>query len=117
MAHQEEAKCKLPVPAIPAKVVEYHRELHGVMEGVPEDVRPANLVKTAKVSFRQSLHPHKKRSPTSQACAGSDQPRKISAKKSTIACQERWSAAALYFAPGMLSASTPESVKACTAWP
>jgi len=58
LAHLQELKCKLPETPRPATVVQYERELHGVMENVPEDIRPADLVKTAKVSFKQSLRPY-----------------------------------------------------------
>ena len=60
IAHDEMAKCKLPElheTHAPAKVVQYQRKIEGVMEDVPADIRPGDLLKTAKVNFKQSLKP------------------------------------------------------------
>ncbi len=55
VAHEEEARCKLPEAPLPAQVVQHHRELHGVTDHSSNDLRPGNLVKTAKVSFKQTF--------------------------------------------------------------
>ena len=59
VAHEEEARCKLPETHVPAQVVHYHRELHGVMEETPGDIEPGMLAKTAKVNFKQTFKAHR----------------------------------------------------------
>jgi hypothetical protein len=63
VAHEEEARCKLPETHQPAQVVHYHRELHGVMEETPGDIQPGKLAKTAKVNFKQTFKAHKEERP------------------------------------------------------
>lgn len=54
-AQREKAALELVKRPVFPKVVKYRRRIEGVMEHVPDDVRPAELVRTAKVRFKHSL--------------------------------------------------------------
>jgi len=54
-ARREETAQEFATRNVVPKVVKYRRHVEGVMEHVPEDVRPADLARTARVRFKHSL--------------------------------------------------------------
>jgi hypothetical protein len=57
-ARREAATQELAERNVLPKIVRYRRHVEGVMEHVPEDVRPSALLRTAKVRFKHSLEPY-----------------------------------------------------------